>query len=372
MNSRTIIFALAPLFICVATLPTVGTAQKNDDPWPDLPASLNGILPEPTGGFIWREGAENRIWHNCINIDPRLKENWKPENFFDDPQVIKLCDAIFDGDVEEMERLIKDGTDVNAKGDCGMNPLYWAFHLKTNPRPFGCLMKHGADPNVIVDMSARDEIQAVYPGYSVTNLTMRGVYNRHFKTVFENGGDPNLTNQCPSKNWQGPAFFEIWSDAPDYKERLKLLIACGADLNKPTPRGVTFLMANCVDEDKRCALALIAINDGGADYRKTWREDGGDYDGCYLRIIHNLAIVKSIFEGKYPNDEHPNFQKLVARLEELGESMDEAEADLVRWRKWKQEGRMDLIEEEHQRSKRQRKLNTDPPSNIGKSDKSGR
>ena len=36
------------------------------------------------------------------------------------------------------------------------------------------------------------------------------------------------------------------------------------------------------------------------------------------------------------------------RLEELGESLDEAKEDLRRWKKWKEEGRDDLIEQEYQ------------------------
>lgn len=350
MSSRKLFFALIPLTISVLVSSTVDIVQESDDPWPDLPVSLNGKLPDASATSLWKEGREERVWHDCIPVTEQLKKSWKPENFFDDPQVIKLCDAIFDSDVEEMKKLINAGADVNAKGACGMNPLYWAFHHTTDPRPFGCLMKHGADPNVIVDMSFRDEIQAVLPGYSVTNLTMRRLYNRHFKTVFENGGDPNLVNQNPSEDWQGPAFFEISWKAPDFRERLKLLIACGADMNKPTPLGVTFLSSNCCSEDKRCALALIAINEGGADYRKTWQSKNGDYAGCYIRVIHNLARVKSEFEAEGRADEYPNFHKLVARLEELGESMEEAEADLARWKKWKEEGRMDLIEQEYNES----------------------
>lgn len=350
MSNQTTNSILILLFICAAQLPSVGIAQSTDDPWPDLPVSLNGELPEPTGGFLWRKGAEKQVWHNCIGIDPRLKDNWKPENFFDDPKVIKLCDAIFDGDVEEMERLIQDGADVNAKGDCRMNPLYWAFHLNTDPRPFGCLMKHGADPNIIVDMSTRNEIQAVYPGYSVTHLSARGVYNRHFKTVFENGGDPNLMNECPFDNWRRQAFFELWWLAPDANERLQLMIENGVDLNLPSPRGPSYLIANSCSNDQRCELALLALEQGNVNHLASDKPQRGEFAGCHLRAIHYLAYVKEKRKIDKQAGEYPNFHKLVARLEELGESMEEAEADLARWKKWKEEGRMDLIENEYRES----------------------
>ena len=320
---------------------------QTDDPWPDLPVSLNGKLPDATATSLWNEGAENIIWHKCIRTSQRLRDSWDPRNFFNDPQVIQLCDAIFRGDVDEMEALIEDGVDVNAKGEGGMNPLYWAFHLNRDPRPFSCLMKHGADPNVIVDMSGRNEEQEVFPGYSVTNLAVRGIYNRHFKTVFENGGDPNLPNECPFESWQKPAFFELWAIAPDSEERLKLMIEKGADMNWAMPRGTTFLTANSWANEQCCGLALIALDLGGADHLATARAgEGGEYSGCYFRSIHLLAFAME--KADLDKVKHKKFYKLVERLEERGESLDEAKEDLRRWKKWKEEGRDDLIEQEYQ------------------------
>ncbi|MDB4778286.1 hypothetical protein OAG68_02400 [bacterium] len=338
------------VFAFLLAVSSVCTAQT-DDPWADLPVSLNGELPDAASTSLWKEGLEKVVWHNCISTSQRLRNSWDASNFFDDPKVVQLCVAIFRGDVEEMETLIEDGVDVNAKGDGGMNPLYWAFHLNTNPRPFGCLLKHGADPNVIVDMSGRDEIQAVYPGYSVTNLSARGLYNRHFKTVFENGGDPNLMNECVFKDWQAQAFFEVWACSPDYEERLKLLVEKGADLNVPSPRGVTFLIANSGSDDRRCGHALIALNVGGADHRVAVKSTAGEYSGCYLRAIHQLVLGKEKIERDGCVDDFPKFLQLVARLEELGESMDEASKDLARWKKWVAAGQTDLIEQEYQSQK---------------------
>ena len=291
------------LFTFLFTFCLLSGAQiggQTDDPWEDLPVSLNGKLPDASTTSLWDEGLETVVWHNCIRTNQRLRDSWDPCNFFDDPQVIQLCDAIFRGDVDEMEALIEDGVDVNAKGAGGMNPLYWAFHLDTDPRPFSCLMKHGADPNVIVDMSGRNEKQEVFPGYSVTNLAVRGIYNRHFKTIFENGGDPNLQNECPFESWQRPAFLELWLPAPDIEERLKLMIEKGADMNLVIRGDTTFLIVNssCAADERCCGLALIALELGDANHLATFRREGeGEYSGCYFRPIHYLAPIKEEFEG---------------------------------------------------------------------------
>ena len=327
------------------------SAQNETDPWPDLPVSLNRKLPNASHTSLWEQGRERRLWHQCIPITQPLLDNWDARKFFDDPQVVELCEAIFAGDIERMEQLIDEGVDVNAKGECGMNPLYWAFHLHTDPRPFGCLIKHGADPNIIVNMMGRREEQVVFPGYSVTHLSMRRLYNRHFKTVFENGGDPNLINECPLKLRQSPAFFELSSLAPDCEERIKLLVEKGANFDLPSGFGFSFLMASCLADDRRCEIGLYVVESGFVDPHLTLQAKSGRHEGLYLRAIHHLAMTQQVIDKKEGlADELPHYFKLVAKLEELGESLEDAKEDLARWKKWKEEGRMDLIEEEYQKS----------------------
>lgn len=323
-----------------------GRSPKSEDIWEDLPVSLNGKLPDAQIDSLWRQGLEEKVWHNCIPTSRILRRTWVASNFFDDPKIVKLCEAIFECDVSKMESLIELGANVNAQGSCRMNPLYWAFHQNTDPRPFSCLVKHGADPNVMVNMMGRKEIQAVFPGYSVTQLSVRGPYNRHFQTVFENGGDPNSVNECPSESRQIPAFFSLNWRAPDCKERLKLMIEKGADLDIPTNRGVTFLIANVSSNERCCELAMIALDLGGADHRIVIKIDDGEHAGCYFRAIHFAVGVVDRLDGSIRW--HPNLRKLIDRLGELGDSIEDARADLDRWAQWKREGLEELISIEHE------------------------
>jgi uncharacterized protein len=63
--------------------------------------------------------ATATTWHQ--------KFDWKAEEYFTDEKAIALCHAIEAEDLEEMDRLVAAGVDVNAKGKGNMTPLLWAF-----------------------------------------------------------------------------------------------------------------------------------------------------------------------------------------------------------------------------------------------------
>ena len=76
---------------------------------------------DPAQGLIRKVAARvtNAPWHEL--------HGWKAADFFTDPQVIALCDAIAANDVARMKERIAAGADVNARGKDSMTPLLWAF-----------------------------------------------------------------------------------------------------------------------------------------------------------------------------------------------------------------------------------------------------
>ncbi len=155
---------------------------------------------------------------------------WKAEDYFSDPKVIALCHAIEADDLAEIDRQVKTGADVNAKGKDNMTPLLWAFPDNKLDR-FTKLLELGADPNVVTKSDFNTH-GGFHPGGgdSVTHMACRTEFPGYFEAVFAHGGDPNLI-----RNWSitgdTPIFSVLNDAAPDKKAKVQLLIDKGAGLN---------------------------------------------------------------------------------------------------------------------------------------------
>ena len=73
----------------------------------------------PLAGCTEVSRVVGSTWHE--------KCGWKAKDYFDDPQVIALCQAIEANDLKEIDRLVAAGANVNAKGKGNMTPLLWAY-----------------------------------------------------------------------------------------------------------------------------------------------------------------------------------------------------------------------------------------------------
>jgi len=116
---------------------------------------------------------------------------WEAEDYFADPQVIALCDAIEDDDLAEIDRLVAERVDVNARGKGNMTPLMWSFIA--DEKTYKRMLEHGADPNVIVTDGFNTR-GTVKPGYSVMAVAAQSRFPNHLKLTLKHGGDPNLVN----------------------------------------------------------------------------------------------------------------------------------------------------------------------------------
>jgi hypothetical protein len=65
------------------------------------------------------EVTSSKTWHE--------KFKWQASEYFSTPLEIALCEAIETNDLPAIERLIKQGANVNAHGKGNMTPLLWAF-----------------------------------------------------------------------------------------------------------------------------------------------------------------------------------------------------------------------------------------------------
>lgn len=253
------------------------------------------------------------------------KHGWKAGDFFTDAKVIDLCDAIAANDLDVMKKLIATGADVNATGKGMMTPLLWAFG-DDKPERFRLLLEAGADPNVYTESDFGNP-RAFQPGDSVTHMASRSVFG-HFWPVFEHGGEPNLPSKLRGFAGRTPVYFVITSGAADKKDRITRLAELGANLNRP--EGVsTSPLVTAEGHFGRYDLCLLLIDLGA---------DPTSYEGDGVSRISHLLCGRLSDKRRgigQLRDASPEkmkaFEALVERVESMGLSMAEAQADRERW-----------------------------------------
>ncbi|MFN7814139.1 MAG: ankyrin repeat domain-containing protein [Planctomycetia bacterium] len=249
---------------------------------------------------------------------------WKAEDYFTDPKVIALCKAIEANDLEEMDRLVKAGADVNAQGKGKMTPLLWSLPDHQLPR-FKWLLEHGANPNVIVesDFGTKGNISA---GESVTHMVCARRDAGYFDAVFDHGGDPNLRRTGASGRDATPLFNVITAGGRNRREKVKRLIAAGADMNALS--GGSTPPMEAAGWFNQNDLVLIML-EAGADFRTY------DRHACQ-RLIHR--VVRQEFGTVGLKALTPQMQAdrdaVIKWLEDHGESYEQAKADIERWDSW--------------------------------------
>lgn len=358
------------LFLPVSHCQLVSKSRQFID---DLPVSINGRRPKldlmekiplsTENHFSFIEESDPEInkqrqffvdtyWHCAAFYMPTRSEQkveFRPDGLFDDPLAARLCEAILDANVAEMERLIAAGADVNATGRdltspegtkrrSNTTPLLMACYVFDDYRPFECLLKHGANPNIVCVEGGETGRK------SVVHLTAAYDYNRLFKSVFESGGDPNLKADFGgSKDVTPFLLLSTGVNAPDAKERLALLTNKGAKLDDTDGEGCTLLIRylrnapiNYVDQACELAIQLIEAGANPKSFHQVERRNDYAPYGCYLRPIHYASFLSK------PNNvfvnEGTHLKKLIEVLEQQGESLEAAEADLKRWMEWKYGG----------------------------------
>lgn len=246
------------------------------------------------------------------------QSGWRAEDYFTDPKVIALCKAIEDNDLAEMERLVKAGADVNARGKGNMTPLLWAFPDNQLAR-FKWLLARGADPNVVIE-SEFNTRGFMVPGDAVTHMACKTSFPGYFEAVFEHGGDPNLRT---GRYDDVPLTLVIERGGISREGRLRKLIAVGADPNVLSGGRTPAMKA--VSWGGQYDLANLLL-DLGADH-KVYARDG------VRRLIHVVLAEEQAFRGNGPQ-QMADYQALLERLTERGESIEAARQDRQRWDSW--------------------------------------
>ncbi len=264
------------------------------------------------------EAGQNGAPPNSTNhVSSHSRYGWKAEDFFRDPQVVALCQAIEADDLEEIDRLVAKGADVNAKGEGNMTPLLWAFPDNKLNR-FQRLLEHGADSNVIVD-SVFNSKGSIRPGHSVTHLSAWTKFPGYFEQVMKHGADVDLLDTHTNDSL---LHVIIQANVPDKKERLKLVLDQRPQLDRISNFNVTPTML-AVSWAGQYEIALMLL-DAGAD---------PDVYVSLQKLVH-FVVREERKNRRWEAKAKADYQSLVQRLTDHGESLDDARKDLDRWQEW--------------------------------------
>lgn len=180
---------------------------------------------------------------------------------FADPQVRALAEAASRGNVRELERLVKAGADVNAKGSMGITPAWWAIRNR-NKVGFEWLLAHGANPNAEVETITIMELAAGYEDSEFLKIVLRykpdlnraGPYTGHTPlstaVVFSTRKNIELLIDAgvnlDNDRGQSPLSFAAGQGAYEY---VFLMLKAGADTERISPIGLSDLaktIRNCL------------------------------------------------------------------------------------------------------------------------------
>lgn len=173
-----------------------------------------------------------------------------PDEVFADESLRRLAKSAANGDVEEIQKLLSAGVDLNAGGALGATPLFFAFR-SGNLVGYNALLVEGANPNAIFE-----------DGDSVMHMAAREGEAEFLHLALMHGGDVNLVGG--DRKLMSPLHRAItYRPGRDDLDRVLMLINAGADLQYRRADGVTPLESSI--RLGRFDLAYALIKAGATD-----------------------------------------------------------------------------------------------------------
>ena len=239
---------------------------------------------------------------------PIHKTIWKAEDWFDDPEVLKLCHAIEHQDIAEIESIIKSGVDVNARGKGNMPLLLWAY--PAGEEVLENLLKNGADPNFVIE-SDYLAISSLTLGNTLLYMAVES--NRNGEPKFKNyvdillkyGANPDLGRIPPlvtASQYGGISSYNAFIS----------LVNSGANLNAADDSGNGYPILSAATPENFDKLYILL--ESGATY------DVNTIPGNTLqRVLYKRKNVSTLV---LEPDQQKSFERCIQWLEDRGVSFD--------------------------------------------------
>ncbi|KXU39434.1 hypothetical protein AXE65_08440 [Ventosimonas gracilis] len=165
---------------------------------------------------------------------------------YGDPAVAQLADAAAKGNKRVIQALVRQGVDVNARGDQNTSLLEWAF-LHRSIDGMLALLEAGADPAMADD-----------DGETIMHFAAWAEDPKAMEALLAAAVSPDLRNP---KNGQTPLFTAIMADR---EPQFRALIAAGADVNAEDLEGERPIHQAAMINNLERVLVLL---EAGADPR---------------------------------------------------------------------------------------------------------
>ncbi|MHB1280307.1 MAG: ankyrin repeat domain-containing protein [Acidithiobacillus sp.] len=148
------------------------------------------------------------------------------QDVFTNPQTASLAKATCTGSVSKINALVKNGADVNGRGEKGITPLIWAMNCHSLEGVLA-LLKAGANPNQATRIGAGQN-QSNSDGVTAVYLAAGRHDARTLSILLKYGGNPNAV--------YNPNYFNKYSALMnavglDRVQNMKLLLTYGANVN---------------------------------------------------------------------------------------------------------------------------------------------
>lgn len=192
------------------------------------------------------------------------------ETMFANSQLRALAYAAGKGKMSQLDKLLEQGVDVNAKGTNNATVLFWAMR---NKKGFEYLLKQGANPNVVFG-----------DGGSVMHWAARKENCEMLEAAILHGGDLNLRAGLFGGS---PAFATITIGTNDgIPNCLKLLLTKGADIDFQDEQGRSVLLAAA--DLARFDITLYLLKSGANsklmdNKQRTVRDLVNSYKGAFIK-----------------------------------------------------------------------------------------
>ena len=285
----------------------------------DVAKISKGFRQAMAAFFSVIEIGNPRLFHRG---PPHARLKMEAENYFTDPDMIAFCHALERKDIAEMERLLRNGLDINAigkkkaKGNGEMTLTRWSLPMGEDI--FKWMLLHGADPwyeqELSKDgyMSSAALLMAKLDPMDLLQRACHDVDFTHYLKLMLDLGPP----PPPGELDRLLAETVSGGGGDNFVERVQWLVDAGADVNT-TKHGVAIIF------EARAPSIMLILLKAGADWQLNGGKDGTRGEDVVLKLARMLVPF---------GQNHEEFARYDAERRKLYEQ-DPAFHELCRWLK---------------------------------------